>query len=267
MARKTKKQFFKEWVKKIFNVCGFEIRRRTTWRTNLAEVLDHISKFGLRPKTVIDIGVAYGTFELYEKFPNARHFLVEPLKEWESVLKEISRDFKAEYVIAAAGAKPGTITINVHSDLSSSSIFKETEGDYVDGVPREVAVVTIDDLCHERNLIGPYLIKIDAQGAEIEVLEGAKKVVEDTEVIILEVHLFQFFVNGPQFYDIVNYLKDHKFVVYDIFGNNYRPLDKALASVDMVFVKEKGLFRKSSFYATQSQRKQLTKPLSPEIVK
>lgn len=252
------KKFLDKVGKKIFNSFGFEIHRRGGLRTTMAEVLQHTSKLGFKPQTVIDVGVAYGTFDLYEKFPDSIHLLIEPLEEFETVLKDISRKYKADYVISAASAKPGKIIINVHSDLSSSSIYKEVEGSHVDGVPREVPAVTIDDICKERNLRGPYLIKIDIQGAELDVLNGARKVLKDTELIILEVQLFQFFVNGPQFYDIVSYMNDKGFVVYDIFNNCIRPLDGALASVDMAFVKNNGIFRQHHFYATHEQRKKMT---------
>jgi len=249
---------FKKVVKKVFNAFGFEIHRKGLVRINMAEALEHLKRLGFRAQTVIDVGVAIGTFELYKAFPDATHLLIEPIQEYEEALKDIVRKFKAEYVIAAAGAEPGKVTLNVHPVLFASSIFRESEGCHVDGTPREVPAVTIDDLCKERGLKGPYLIKADVQGSELLVLEGAKKVLEDTEIVILETHLFQFFVGGPQFFDIVNYMKHHGFCVYDIFGQHYRPLDRALGSVDLVFAKENGPFRKSHFYATRTQRDELT---------
>jgi FkbM family methyltransferase len=248
----------KKIVKKVFNAFGFEIHRKGLIRTNMAEALEHLKRLGFRPETVIDLGVANGTFELYKAFPDAIHLLIEPIQEFEKSLKDIARKYKTEYVIAAAADKSGTVTINVHPLLFTSSIFKDSEGIHVDGTPREVPAVIIDDLCKERGLKGPYLIKADVHGAELLVLEGAKKVLEDTEIVILETHLFQFFIDGPQFFDIVNYMKHHGFCVYDIFGQHYRPLDGALGSVDLVFAKENGQFRKSHFYATRTQRDELT---------
>jgi hypothetical protein len=55
-------------------------------------------------------------------------------------------------VLAAAGEKNGTAILNVHDQNFGSSLLREVEGDSVDGVPREVPMVTIDDLCDERNL-------------------------------------------------------------------------------------------------------------------
>jgi FkbM family methyltransferase len=241
---------------KMLKPLGFDVPRKDI-RTSLYGVLDQVIKLGFKPETVIDVGVAYGTFELYEKFPEANILLVEPLIEYEGDLKEICRKYKAQYVLAGAGAQPGNITLNVHPQLYGSSILNESEGGLADGVPREISVVALDDLCRERNLKGPYLLKVDVQGAELNVLDGSRKVLEDTEMIILEVSLFDFFVGGPQFYDVVSYMKERGFVTYDIFGGYVRPLDKALAQVDIAFVKEKGQFRKSNFFATPEQRKQL----------
>ncbi len=251
------KDILKNALKKMFKFFGLEVYRSAGRRRNMRDLVCFISEKGFKPRTVIDVGVAYGTPELYETFPNATHLLVEPLKEYEKVLKNISQKYNAQYVVAAAGSKKGKIIINVHTDLSSSSIYKESDGTYADGKPREVSVITLDDLCEEKGLKGPYLIKIDTQGAEFEVLNGAKKVLKDTEVIILEVSFFQFYVNGPQFYDIVAYMKKKGFVAYDISSGHNRPLDNALAQIDMVFVKENGPFRKYHFWATREQRKQM----------
>ena len=228
-------------------------------RTSLAEVLDQVSRLGFRPQTVIDVGVAKGTFELYEQFPEAKHLLIEPVEEYEEIVQEIARKYGADYVIAAASDRAGTITINIHPDLICSSLFKETEGPHIDGKSREVPAVTIDGVCEEKGLSGPYLLKVDVQGGELKVLAGAEKILRDTELVILEVSLFQFYIDGPQFYDVVTYMKERGFVAYDIFGGHSRSLDGALAQVDMSFVWEEGLFRTHHFYATREQRKKITR--------
>lgn len=241
-------------VNKMLATWGLQLSRRSTTRKTMTEALQHVARLGFIPQTVIDVGVAYGTFELYEAFPHARHLLVEPLAEYQGVLDDIAAKYNAECVLAAASATSGTTVVHVHPELSGSSIYRETEGSHVDGIPREVPLVTLDDLCREKELVGPFLIKADVQGAELQVLEGAKKILEETELVILEVSLFQFFLNGPQFHDVVSNMKCHGFVVYDIFGGHCRPFDNALAQVDVAFVKEHGLFRQSHCYATRKQR-------------
>ena len=43
-----------------------------------------------------------------------------------------------------------------------------------------------------KSLHGPYLLKIDVQGAELDVLEGAQNLLKDTEAVVLEVSMFGF---------------------------------------------------------------------------
>jgi FkbM family methyltransferase len=247
-------------VKAVFNAAGLEIRKRRPAeptvmpRANLRGTLRQLAAVGLEPRTVIDVGVAYATSELYEQFPGAQILLVEPLVEFEPFLQRIAGQYNAQCVMAAAGETPGIAMLNVHRDKFGSSLLKEVEGSEVDGDARKVPLITLDDLCADKKLRGPFLIKIDVQGAELQVLAGAKHTLQETEAVILEVTLFGTMIGGPQFFDVVTYMKESGFVAYDIFGANYRPLDDALFQVDMTFVREDGRFRTSHAFATLEQR-------------
>jgi hypothetical protein len=103
--------------------------------------------------------------------------------------------------------------------------------------------------------LAPILLKADVQGAEMRVLEGALPVLDKVEMIVLEVLLFDFFQGqNPQLHDVVGWLHEQGFVTWDIFGQGYRPLDHALSQVDMVFVKNAGMFRTKHEYASEEQR-------------
>ena len=242
---------------RFFNALGLDVRRlkpATPQRASMAGGLAQLARLGFRPRTIIDAGVANATPELYETFPEASILLIEPQAEFEPFLQKICSTYKAQYVLAAAGEKPGTATFNVHADKFSSSLLKEVEGAAVDGTPRTVPVVTIDQQCAEKNLSGPFLIKLDVQGAELQALAGAARTLRETEAVILEVTLFATMIGGPQFHDIITYMKNSGFAAYDVFAVNYRPLDGALAQIDMIFVREDGLFRQSHAFASPEQR-------------
>jgi FkbM family methyltransferase len=248
----------KHLVVRGFNAVGLDVRRirpAPPARASMAGGLAQLARLGFQPRTVIDAGVANATPELYQTFRNASILLIEPLVEFEPFLRRICSTYNAQYVLAAAGQAPGSATFNVHADKFSSSLLKEVEGATVDGTPRTVPVVTIDQLAAEKNLSGPFLIKLDVQGAELQVLAGATRTLLETEAVILEVTLFGTMIGGPQFFDIVSRMKELGFVAYDIFAVNYRPLDGALAQIDMIFVREDGLFRQSHAFATPEQRR------------
>lgn len=225
-------------------------------RHSLKGTLEQIKRLGFEPNVVIDVGVAEGTPPLYEAFPNAKHFLIEPIEEFKPYLDKIVNRLKnAEYIFAVATKSTSAVTINVHPDLFGSSTYIECENSNVNGIPRTVDGITLDEVCKKRRLIGPYLIKIDVQGAELDVLTGANQILKETEYIIIEISLLGFYLNGPQLYDVITFMKEHGFVVYDILDYQYRPLDGAMSQVDMAFVKELGQFRKYHYYATKEQRK------------
>lgn len=239
----------------MFNAVGLEIRRirpEPPPRASFSVALRQLARLGLQPRTVIDAGVAHHTQELYQQFPSANILLIEPLSEFEGSLKMICAKYKAQYVLAAAGAGPGQATMNVHADKTCSSLLKEVEGSSLDGTPRRVPVVTIDQQCEEKKLSGPYLIKVDVQGAELQVLVGAARTLKETEAVILEVSLFANRIGGTQLYDIVSKMKEFGFVAYDICKLVYRPLDGALWQLGMIFVREDGMFRKSHTFGKNS---------------
>jgi FkbM family methyltransferase len=255
----------KQSAKKLLNSIGLELRRtpppadaktiEAANRTTFRGALRQMRKLGLAPRTVIDVGVAFETRELYEEFSDSEILLVEPLIEFEPFLKNICAEYRAQYVLAAAGESPGTISLNVHKDqLDCSSLFHEAEGSQVDGEPREVRMVTLDELCEERELAGPYLLKVDVQGAELRVLAGAKKILRECDAVILEVTLFGTMIGGPQLAEVVAYMQAQGFVTYDIWGMLYRPLDGALAQIDMAFVHRESKLRAEQAFATPEQR-------------
>jgi FkbM family methyltransferase len=246
----------KRLIVRLFNACGFDIRRHRpvkTPRASMGAGLAQLSRLGFNPQTVIDVGVAYETSDLYEAFKDANILLVEPLVEFEPFLRKICATYDAQYILAAAGETPGTAVLNVRADMVASSLLREVEGSPVESSPRTVPVVTIDEACLERNLRGPFLIKVDVQGAELQVLAGAKRTLVETEAVILEVSLFGFWTGGPQFYDVIERMKQYGFAAYDICGFLYRPFDNALCQVDMIFARNSGVLRQSHVYATPEQ--------------
>jgi len=261
----------KEGAKKLLRACGLDVRRAKRPespapvqepRATLGGFLNHAKRLGLKPETIFDVGVAHGTPELYAAFPTACHVLIEPLEEYAPHIREATAALSTVHLItAAAGPEPGERVLHVHPDLVGSSFFLEDEDSDVNGVPRAVKVVTVDQTCADLHAAGPYLLKADVQGAELDVLSGSRQTLKATECVILEVCLFEFYRGGALLPDLVAFLDCEGFAVYDIFGPLYRPLDGAMSQVDVAFVKKNGALRKHHVYATRAQRAQQTAKL------
>lgn len=218
-------------------------------RTSKRASLHNLRNLGFNPKVVIDVGAQIGTFELYECFPQSKHLLIEPVREHEAQLLNIAKQLPdAEVIIAAVSKKAGTVALSVSTNLQYASITESTCGSG-DFSQRTVAAVTLDDVCRERKLQGPYLIKIDVDGLEVDVLKGAVHILNDTEYLVIESTLF------GQIYDVMDFMRIHGFVAYDIVDPLYRPSDMALWQVDIAFVKKDGQFRQFRDYATPEMGK------------
>ena len=242
-------------AKRLADRAGVEVRRRDTGVRRTPEaVLAHVRRLGFAPASVVDVGVAYGTPELYDAFPDARFLLVDPLEEYAEAIGQITaRLADAEWVRAAAGPSPGELEITVNRAPALSSTLGHWKGQDDGGRARMVPVVRIDDLVAERELRGPFLLKADVEGAELRVLDGAARTLGETELVMLEVNLFEFLPGQPQLHDVVAYMKERGFVTYDFYGGHNRLLDDALAMVNMAFVREDGRFRRSHDFATDEQ--------------
>jgi FkbM family methyltransferase len=243
----------------LFSVVGLEmVRKERLSRPRLGGALVHVRGCGIAPKTIIDVGAAYGdwTATCHRVFPAPRYLLVEPLQEFADLLNARVQELgNAVYVPAAAAKASGVQRIHVHPDLVGSSLLLETEGHGVDGFEREIPATTVDEVVRSHEAPGPYLLKVDVQGAELDVLGGAAETLRSTDLIILEVSFFRFFMGGPQFYDVVAYMRETGFVVYDIFNLLYRPLDGALAQADVMFVPNGSPLRSQHIYAGPDQRR------------
>jgi len=96
----------KEIAKKFANILDYDIRKlhgAGCLRKSLSESFSLLYNLGFRPKTVVDVGVANGTSELYSAFPHSYFLLIEPLQEFEPKLKSILRRYQGSHVIAAVG--------------------------------------------------------------------------------------------------------------------------------------------------------------------
>lgn len=254
-------------VQRLFRSLGFEVSRsraertpeRNVLRHSLEGVLQQVKNTGFVPATVIDVGAAMGYFTTtcHKFFPQAQYLLIEPLAEYVPALSKVVQAIPtATYELRAASATDGPVVLHVHDDLVGSSLYRETEeGTGVNGVPREVAAISLDRLMVQRQAQPPFMIKVDVQGAELDVLSGARTTLRHAELVVLEVSLFQFFHGAPLLCDVVAHMKSHGFVPYDLLGLQYRPIDGALSQVDVVFVKEHGPFRHIHAYATADQRR------------
>jgi len=223
---------------------------------NWAEFFQHIRNQGFDPATIIDVGVATDTEELYQHFPGARYLFVEPCAEFEPSLQALCARYPgSSYMLAAAGSEDGELVMHVTPDLGGSSryVTRESQDGAYTMTERRVPQYRIDTMWQALELTGPALLKIDVQGGELEVLRGAESVLEHIEVIVMECGLIEQYLGQPVFHEYVAYLASQGFVVYDIIHTGYADTGM-LAQIDLVCVKKDGRFRQDQRATTDYSR-------------
>lgn len=176
--------------------------------------LELLSAQGFQPEIVLDIGAAAGTEGLYEVWSDAHYELVEPSFTHEAALQEICRGFRsANYRIAAAAAQPGSLRLP--------------------GQP-PVPVLTVDQILDECGA-GTAVVKIDVDGPEVAVLEGAaKSLARKRDVYIIEGALLD--TDVGRFGQIIDHMRARDYEVFDIIEPLFRPADQVLWQVDLVLL-------------------------------
>lgn len=130
----------------------------------------------LTPDVVLDVGANRGQFALLARhlFPDAAIHSFEPVAEAATVAASLGI---AELYPVALGAAVGSATLYVPANDDSASL-KTGEG-----APRTVAVRTLDSFAIDG---ARMLLKVDVQGAEREVLAGARDTLRRCQQVMIE---------------------------------------------------------------------------------
>ena len=108
------------------------------------------------------------------------------------------------------------MTLNVTSDLYSTSALRRTAAPAAEGIPRQVPITTLDALLLERQWTPPFCLKIDVEGYEHVVIEGAREVLDRTELIVAEVSVTKRFDGALNSAELIGLMGSHGFEVADV---------------------------------------------------
>jgi FkbM family methyltransferase len=199
----------------------------------------NLKRNGLDPRTIIDVGAHVGdwTRTVRRTFPDAAILMVEADPERRPALERVKQELRGpiDFHIAVLGAleKEAVPFYRMSSGAGSSVLEEQTT------FSREIVTLpmtTLDRLVHDRRLQGPFLLKLDVQGYELEVLRGAKAILADVEAILAEVSVLPYNRAAPLLADVVAFLAARGFVAYDVCSLARRESDGALFQTDVIFV-------------------------------
>jgi FkbM family methyltransferase len=192
-------------------------------RHRVAAAVEHLEPIRLtRAATLIDIGANKGQFSLAFRAvrPDAAIIAFEPLAAAADTFHALLPD-AILYRIALAGAE-GEADFHVTDRSDSSSLLPPGPGQseafgVVDERVIKVPVRRLDACVALADAAHPILIKIDVQGAELQVLEGCGDL-EAVDFIYVELSFVELYEGQPLFREVSDYLAGRGFTRLGVFN-------------------------------------------------
>lgn len=211
----------------------------------LAIFFENIKQMGFIPKHIVDVGANHGTWtrETLRYFPDANYTLIEPQKWLQPSLQDIlDSNSKVSFNAVGAGSQSGSFMFTiVNRDDSCSFRYTEEEAKAAGYKQVEIPIVTLNEMVAKNtNLPFPDLVKIDAEGLDIDVLEGASDLMGKTEIFLVEAALFcKEFDNN--LLKIVDYMDKKGYFLFEITDLNRPFQPQVLWLVELAFVRKGGI--------------------------
>ena len=212
----------------------------------LAPFFECLARLGFEPRHVIDIGANRGnwTRTALRYYPNAFFTLFEPQSDLASEMDDLLLPgSKIKLHNLGLGATTGEMLFTIHDRDDSCSFALSAEDAATRGFPQiRVPVTTLDSIIASELSAGrptPELLKIDAEGWDLQVLAGAPATLSEAEVVLLEAGIMnKRFENSLQ--AIINRMDALGYTLFDFTDLNRTPTLKALWLVEAAFIRRGG---------------------------
>ena len=214
---------FRRLLKRLIRSSGFELQRVTPKTNPACQLLAGLQHFGI--DTVLDIGANTGQFgaELREAGYRGRLVSFEPLsRAWEALNARARRDVDwSVHERGAIGDFDGEIEINVAANSVSSSVLPILEA-HTGAAPGSAYVASekvpmrcLDSVAGQYLVPGSrYLIKIDTQGFESQVLDGGSSTLAGAQGLLCELSLLPLYEGQQLWLDMIRRIEGEGFILW-----------------------------------------------------
>jgi len=233
-----------ELIKKIISITGFQVRRIQKYpTTDLERRFKLFETFGINK--IIDVGANVGQYALLVKELGFSGQIIsfEPLSSAFSTLKEVSdkhNNWQAHNY--ALGNENTETVINISENSFSSSILNMLS-QHLKSAPastfidtEKIQIRTLDSIFDTLHTASDkILLKIDTQGFEKKVLEGAGNSLHKITGIQLEMSIVPLYKSELILEEMITYLKNSGFTLYSLENGFYDQKNGQLLQVDGLF--------------------------------
>lgn len=215
--------------------------REVASHANTKPLFETLSRLGFQPAHMVDVGAHEGawTRSAMVYFPGANYTLFEPQR---SLLEpQIDLDIpNVKKCFVGVGPRTEGRLFTEHSRSDSYSFAPTEEQARERGLKQDLMhVVSLDEFFIHSNWPRPDVLKIDAEGWDLEVLRGATRVVNHCELVLLEAGVMNKRFQNTAL-SVMNEMDARGFQLFDITDLNRTPSLGGLWNVELAFAKKEG---------------------------
>ena len=213
-------------AKQILQVQGLKFylnkaKKFYVWSDHNADIKNVINEYSSDYNIFVDIGANFGKITIDSAKYFSKCLCFEPSIENFNKLSSNLQKNKISNVSVyncALGKKSGTGKLFLAPNLAGQNrlaVAPEEDWNWQD-----VDIRTLDDVMEELDIHEKCIIKIDAEGSELAILEGSKKTLQKDCLIISEFNPMCLSINDSKPSDYVDFLKS---LGYSFFNLNGKP--------------------------------------------
>ncbi len=181
-------------------------------------------------------------------WPQLQSLLIDMDPRFEEGWRKLAqRNPGVRHIICAAGDADDQGFFDKSNDVGGVLLDGTNIGDSSHATP----IRRIDSLVTEFNLPGPYFLKFDTHGVELNILAGASETLKQASLVMMEVYNFKLnFVQGRNltFDEMSLHMKSLGFRCADMCDPLFRPKDATLWQFHMFFIRSDHPVWQSSGY-------------------
>ena len=212
-----------------------------------------IKKLNYKPNVIYDIGASNGqwSIKMNEILPESQFILFEPLAdshEYSDILtNSLQKHSNFTLKKVALGNQNSEIIVNIKPNIVGSTTLEIADKKVKQ---KTVKVDTLNNLIVESEFPIPNIIKIDTQGSELAILQGATNILPEVDFLMLECWLIKGYgKNTPLLIDIIQFLLEFNFSLFELTGC-YRNQEGLLVTQDCVFINTRRSLLPRYYYAS-----------------
>ena len=192
---------------------------------------------------ILDIGAHKGdwTKKFREHYPDVESIMIEANPNHADFLSTVGK-----FHIALLGKNNEEVDYYECTDVQNNhgnGIYKENTN--VPFVAKKRQMITLEKLLPNEQF---DLIKMDVQGAELDILQGSPNIFHNTKYLWLEVNVHNYNIGAPKAGQTITYLDQIGFEIFDVADVNHFGNEGPLLSMDLLFINSRNTSLKDGPY-------------------